>query len=335
MRRIKISLLLSITISLATIAIIIWLTPTEGILSAIRKIRIEFLLIALAFHAAGWFLIGIRVKALSKAVGIKLKLIKATEIVLSGAFAGGITPSYVGGEPVLVYLLGKEENSSGGKSTVVVFGGRALDVVFFICVVILSLVVLGDIFSKFISIWFVLLGIGILTILMGIFLFYSLYKPEKLKSLISYFGKTIDKFKPGMKKRLYNEIDSFNENLWFLFTKNRVYFGIGFLCTVLFWGLEFSIPYILLNGLGIQINFIQAWTGYVIIIFVTMIPITPGGSGFAEAGASLVYSTIAHVSVIGVFILLLRVVTYYTNLLVGGIISSKVLHDLAYIKKKT
>ncbi len=333
MKKIKTSILISVLVSFITIGIVIYITPTEGLWEAIQRIRLGFLAMAFAFHMFGWLVMGIRIKALAKAVNIKVSIKKSIEIVLAGAFAGGITPSYVGGEPVLIYLLGKQNNSSGGKSSVVVLGGRTLDLIFFIGVVLLSLLILGNLFARFIDIKWLLIGIIGISLVLIVFLYYSLYDPDKIKNIISYLGKPVERFKPNLKKKLFEEIDSFHKHLWFLLTKNKRYFGIGFLCTVLFWALEFSIPFILLRGMGVEVNFLQAWIGYVVVVAVTMIPITPGGSGFAEAGATITYSAIADVTFIGIFILLLRLITYYTNILVGGLVSSKVLYDLEYIEE--
>jgi len=64
-----------------------------------------------------------------------------------------------------------------------------------------------------------------------------------------------------------------------------------------------------------------------------IIPITPGASGIAELGAKTLFSLFVNSSVIGILILAWRALTYYLNLLIGGVVSIKLLHDIDLIKE--
>jgi uncharacterized protein (TIRG00374 family) len=56
-----------------------------------------------------------------------------------------------------------------------------------------------------------------------------------------------------------------------------------------------------------------------IIAVILMIPLTPGSTGIAELCYAGFYSLILPTAVIGLFVVLLRAILYYSNLLIGFI----------------
>lgn len=338
MKRTKKLLIISLTISLVTIGIILYYTLSNGFLDQIDRINTNFLILAIISHFLGWLVWGYRIKLLSKTAKIKIKFLRCLEIVLSSLFAASITPSQAGGEPVRVYLLGREEGGSPGGASAVVLGGRALDFIFLVAAMGFSLILIGDIFlseESFVSLEIVVLFL-IMIIALVILLFYiSLHRPEKIKKLVGIFEKPIRKIRPSLIKKIYKEIDNFNESLWLLIRGSKKHIFYGFLMTVIFWFLEFSIPYFLLLGLGYNVPYILAFAGYAIVMISLMIPISPGGAGVAEAVFYFVYnSIIKNLGGIGVLVLMWRFIAYYLTLLVGAFVSSKILHDLSTIEKE-
>ena len=334
MRKSQKLLILSIGISLITISALIYFTTKEGIIQSFTKIRTVYLLVALGFHFLGWLFWGARTKLLARASGLDISFVKSTEIVLSSTFMAAITPSYAGGEPSRIYLLGKEENGSAGGASAIVLGERALDVIFLVFAGTISLFVLSSRLGGILNIKILLIFAATLMVILGTILFLSLFKLKKIENFISMIERPIEKIRPGTIKLIYEELDSFHEGLWMFIRNGKYELGLAFILTVLQWTLEFSIPYVLLVGLGAQVNFIPAWASYALVLFIVMIPLTPGGSGMAELGATAIYSAISTTGSIGIFTLLLRFVTYYTNLGVGGFISSKVLKDLDEMEKE-
>ena len=61
---------------------------------------------------------------------------------------------------------------------------------------------------------------------------------------------------------------------------------------------------------------------------IVMIPTTPGSSGVAELGASALFSSFVNVSILGVFIVLWRFITYYLNIIISGVFQYKVLKSV-------
>lgn len=334
MRKTQKLLAISIGISLVTLGILIYFTTREGFIEGIKQVKLNYLIIALAFHVMGWGFWGLRTKFLAKASDLDVSFKKSTEIVLSSTFMAAITPSYAGGEPSRIYLLGKESNSSSGLASAIVLGERALDAIFLIFAGSLSILILSEEFGGSLNLKAFSFAVAILMLTVTMIIFLSLFKLHKIKKFISLIEKPIEKVRPGTKEVIYEELESFNQVLWNYIRKGKYELGIAFILTISLWALEFSIPYVLLKGLGAQVDFITAWSSYALILLIVMIPLTPGGSGMAELGASAIYSSISQGAPMGIFTLLWRFVTYYTNIGVGGFVSSKVLKDLDEIENK-
>ncbi|MDO5846541.1 MAG: flippase-like domain-containing protein, partial [Methanocorpusculum sp.] len=58
-----------------------------------------------------------------------------------------------------------------------------------------------------------------------------------------------------------------------------------------------------------------------IIAVILMIPLTPGSAGLAELCYAGFYSLIIPASVVGLFVVLQRLILYYSNLIIGFIAS--------------
>jgi len=107
----------------------------------------------------------------------------------------------------------------------------------------------------------------------------------------------------------------------------------GMFYTYLFWAVEFFLLVLILDGLSQTTSILTAFAAQVFLAIVMVVPATPGASGVAELGAASIFSVFVNASIIGVTIIAWRALTYYMNLLLGGLISLKVIKDMDLIKK--
>lgn len=338
MNKTKKLLIISLSLSLGTVGVILYFTFSKDFLSQLAEIKTHYFLIAIMAHVLGWVVWGYRINVLSRLTTIKMDYLRSLEIVLISMFAAALTPSYAGGEPVRIYFLGKEEGGTTGSASAVIFGERALDFIFLIIAMSFSLFLIGDIFLKTESVFsleVIILFLTLIIVLVTFLILISLFKPEKIKKFIGIFEKPIKKIKPGLTDTIYEEIEVFNESLWMFLENGKKYLILGLGTTILFWVFEFSIPYLLLTGLGYEVPYILAFAGYALVMISIMIPISPGGTGVAEAVFYFVYNSIVEgLPGVGVLVLLWRFITYYLNLAVGAFVSTKVLHSLATIENE-
>src|SRR5208283_5162015 len=126
MNRYKKLLIGALFISAASIALVVILTFDSETIAALRRIKLEYILASAIFHIFSYFIWGARTRALCKSLGYEVKYLKIVEIILSGVFAAGITPSSVGGEPLRIHMLYLNKIPFG-RATAIIIGERLLD----------------------------------------------------------------------------------------------------------------------------------------------------------------------------------------------------------------
>ncbi|OKY77526.1 MAG: putative flippase AglD2 [Candidatus Methanohalarchaeum thermophilum] len=327
-------LLFSLSISFLTIGALIYSSTKQGLWRALYQVKLSYVFVAVLLHVSGWFFWAIRTQILSRTIGLDLSFRRVFEVILSSNFVACLTPAFIGGEASRIYFLRDSEDGSMGKSSAIVFGERFLDLIFLVFVGGLSLAFISrELFHiPRIELLFLVLGLAV-TLIISIVLV-ILYSPEHVKKLFRWIGAPLDGFRPGSVESINHQVDSFQEGIMIYLKRGKGELITAFGFTVILWTLEFSIPFVIIEGVGGEILFLEAWSSYPLVLGVMMIPLTPGSSGVAEIGFTAVYSTIAEIPSIGIVVLLWRFSTYYMNLSVGGFLSSVYLKNLDAVERK-
>lgn len=347
-KTVKIPIILSIVLSIVIIFLIFLFsfdTSSLEYLSTVN-IRYEFFVLAGLFNIITWIIWSVRLKVLSTAIGdgVTLSLWSSLQIVITNMFLASITPSMAGGEPVRVYLLNKQ-GFSYGSATASVISERLIDAVVILVAVPFAFFILNETIEMFVIRVALLIGVVFFITVLLLF-FYAIKYPAKTKSFLLFLNKKIcrllkkdEKKKSKIVKRINTEVDNFHDGMMiFLGRSKKTFLFAGFL-TVLYWGVGFLIPSMLLLGLGMSPFFIESFAAQVLLVTIIMMPTTPGGSGTTELGVGGLYTLIIGTSIIGVFVLLFRLVTYHMNLIAGAIFQYKIFKSVASfsldtIKKK-
>jgi len=332
-------LIASLLISAASVAIVTGFTFDAETIEALKRVKLEYIVAAALLHIFSYFVWGFRTRALCRALGHEVKPARIIEIVISSAFAAGITPSSAGGEPLRIHML-HQNKIPLGRATAVVFGERLLDAFFIFASLPFALHIFGDITSNYeFDAAFLTANALVFLILLGFV--YSLWKPEKVKSTMHrvlskispFFGKRTDTAISHILEQVDREIDHFHEGILLLISdgKKGLFYGIAY--TFVFWAVEFSLLILILMGLSETPPIPTAFAAQVLMAVIMIVPATPGASGVAEFGAASLFSVFVSPSILGITVLAWRALTYYLNLLVGGFVSLKVLKDMDVIKK--
>lgn len=332
-------LLGSLVISAVSIALVTCLTFSPETVEALRKVRLEYILAAALLHITSYFVWGLRTRALCKALGYRISALKVTEIIISGTFVAGITPSSAGGELLRVHGLNMNKIPLG-RATAIVVGERLLDAMFIFSCLPFALYILGDILSDY-RFDAAFLTANLLVFVILLFFIYGVWKPEKVKSitrrltgrLAPLFGKKTDAAVSHLMEQIDEEIDHFHDSVRVFFSEGKKGLLWGTAYTLIFWIIEFSILVLILMGLSRTPSIITAFAAQVLLAVIMVIPATPGASGVAELGAASIYSIFVDSSILGITVLVWRALTYHMNLLAGGLMSLKILKDTNLIKK--
>ncbi|MEM0492997.1 MAG: flippase-like domain-containing protein [Candidatus Thermoplasmatota archaeon] len=336
-RNVKISITISITLSIGIIVAILLLTVTDKTLDQLSKTRIkyEFFFLAVLLNMLYWVLWGARVKTLANAVdkNVKIGLWGSTKMVLANLFLACITPSAAGGEPVRIYLLNKHGLSSG-SATAVALGERLIDAVF----ILVSLPFAVLIIKKYINVDYIRVGlsVGVVFFILCIMLFaLSIKYPEKTKSVLISINMRIKRLlkrdragEDRIIKIINREVDNFHNSMILFLTTSKKSFIKASIITVFFWFTGFLIPSMILLGLGFQPFIVESFSAQIILLLIVMMPTTPGGAGVTELGVAGLYSLLIGSSMVGVFVLLFRLITYHMNLIAGSIFQYRIFRSI-------
>ena len=336
-KTIKLSIILSVTLSILIIIAILYFTIDAETIDKLRsvKIRYEFFGLAVLLNIIWWFLWGARLKILSNAIDpdVKISLWKSTKIVITNLFLAGITPSMAGGEPVRIYLLNKE-GMNVGSSTAAVLGERLIDAVFILLVIPFAIFIFKD--EPEVAYLATGLWIGIIIFMIAIVVFiYAIIRPEKTKSFLFYLNKKISRFskkkesKRNVLSRINQEVDNFHNSMTCFIGNKKKSLLFACIVTVLFWSAGFFIPSMIMLGLGLEPFFIKSYAAQILLLVIVMMPTTPGSSGIAELGIAGLYGVLIGGSIIGVFTILYRFISYHMNLIAGAIFQYRIFKSVA------
>lgn len=313
-------------ISIATILVIFKVTETTLTWDMLSEARPEILVFAFVLHSFFWFFWALRLKTLSSYLQKKISYRDALEITISSTFLAAITPSSAGGEPARVKML-SGKGISVGSASAVALAERILDAFFFIFALPLLLLLSG--FSTDVGI-----KVGIvfaIPVIIFIFLLYKLIKsPERIDPVIE---KIRPLFKKLLKEERANRVSNSLKSELNLFSKaaldlagnSYIHIATVFLFTSGIWLSEFLVPSALLVAFHQDPYILFSVTSQVILVMLSLIPITPGSSGIAEAGMFYLYSRFVSNYTLGILVGVWRGITYFSNLIIGFIVTAKIL----------
>ncbi len=324
-------LVASVLISAASLAIIFMLTSTEQAVPVILQVSPLFLLAILMIHTLHWFFWALRIKIMAHALGDKISFIWAFRVVMVNLFMASVTPSSFGGEPSRIYML-SQGNLSSGDATALTLGERLIDFIFFGAALPTMLILLG-ISVDLKDIQYELLAAAALFIFGGVLLLLivshaSWFKKhiKKFEKLLRFFIKNEERRKTLIKKA-EKEFDAFVKGIVVIFRRKKLHFMGAMGATVIMWVADFSIPSLILMAFGYPPFWLLSITFQMIILLITIVPVSPGGSGLAEFSAYFLYSQKLPENLTGAMIILWRILTFYMNLFVG------LAYTFHYIKK--
>lgn len=319
--------LLAVLFSLIASLVLIKLNGGENTLRQLAEIDLAVLAAGLALVVLTWIIDGFRMKVLVQALGGRLGIVRATRISVLGAFISNVTPFDSGGEPFQVYLLTSPDFSTGQATAVV----AVKTIINALARVILGMMA-GAILLFSGSTWSlssplrvaVISGISIYVSIFGVFL-YLVIRPECIPQLIvpairnkvtlRFFRReAIDK----TIEHLNRELGEFRQALDKFVTDFKVELAKVMLFSLACWLSTALVPALVLRGLGYHGSVVRVMAVTVIFYLAAAYAPTPGSSGAAELGFAALFSTIAPRAVLGLFVMVWRMITYYFSLIVGG-----------------
>jgi len=304
---------LSLGISITTIIIILLLTVNVNTLEGLRKCALPFLILALIAHMVSWCLYSLNQMVILRPLGVHLGFFRSLKILLASRFMSIVTPTYIGGEPLRIYLLYKEKTDVGGAVAITIMD-RVFDAIFFFLLLVLTAGTLT--IGNFVPILLLVL------ILIFVLFFIIFKKLEWVKKLVLPLV-----FKERWKQKVEKELENFQNGLS-LMLKHKTALVSSFFLKGLSWTAEFTVIVMIALGLGLPVNWTSFFFIQTVMYIIGFVAITPGGSGITEAlMTSLLGTVVANVSLIGVILVIWRVLTFYLDVIVSGAMGMHVISE--------
>lgn len=306
-------MLLAIIISISTIIIIIKFTNTNITYHALLNVDAKFVILAVLLQAVSWVFWSARIQFLAKIVGHEVSFSLAMQTTFASLFVASLTPSAAGGEPVRIKMLA-DNGMSYGSAMTIVLAERLLDSFLFLIALMVCLF-----FTHF------AIGVGLeiggiflfLILLLLIFLYELIKRPDRISRLFNWFkrkrgdGKAIQFIEKQAWLFRQADID--------LLKKSRKEMPAMVAITLAIWACDFLIPSVLLVGLNQGPSFLYSITSQIIITIISLLPLTPGGSGIAEISMGYLYGKFVPTYLLGILVALWRLITYFMGLVIGAV----------------
>lgn len=320
--------ILNLTYILLTLTVIVIFAfmdhEIKDIWKTIEKLNLNWLICGFIFMICFWLMDSIILRYSVMSMFKKISLFKAIKIALIGQYYNAVTPFSSGGQPVQAYYLMKHGIPIGIASSILTMKFLAYQsVLSFFCLIAMLLksqIVIANGIQIF---WFSLIGfiVHIAAIFLVVLLMVNQTFVVRAVVLLIRLGSKFKLIRQREKTEVSvtEHLDDFVKSAVFM-AKNPVkLFTLCLLtlCQLIFY---FGITYFIYRSIGLQqhsiidIIAIQSF----LYLAVSLFP-TPGGTGASEGGFYIFFNLIFPKDVLFVSMLIWRLITYYSNIIIGGL----------------
>lgn len=303
-----------------------------SLLSSLSTVSLWALLLALVLWLISLLADSYLVRVLLRAMDDDMPFMQCIYTILGYEFLNAVTPFQSGGQPLLVYIMHRN-NVSVGKGILIAFFKTAGQIYFFAFLAPVVIFFMPELISIPSLTAFYIYGI----MFFGYFLtltFFVLFKPDAAKRLSLRIFSLLKKIKyfrrmnlsKGLRKTI-KEINIFSYFTKTILKKKKLTVIWLFLLTAFAWTVKFMIAVAVIWGLGVfSVNIVQALSVQTVTNFIAFFAPTPGASGVFEFSMKKVFETVLeNKESLLVFVLLWRFFSYYLSVIFGGLVVVKVL----------
>jgi uncharacterized protein (TIRG00374 family) len=310
-------------------------TVTQETWIVFKKIDLIYLPIVLILLSLYLLFESFRIRLIAKAItGKWLAFGRCSQVIFCGAFLSAVTPFQAGGAPLQVYVLNKAGLKVSNALLLLLFRGLfyLMGMLVFIPFIIpfFKAEYSGksmQILSKYpLFAYFFLFSL----------LFLVLYMPKCLKKAFYFLTFRKGKRTKGttIMFRVLREIKRSGYQLIDFIKHKKLYALTIIITTIIVYIPNYSIAYFLLKGLSLDVPYSDTIFRQVFLLFASFFFPTPGGEGIIEGGFAVLFSSSVPRYIIGIFAILWRFITYHLVVIIGGILTLKIMNLREIVKEK-
>jgi hypothetical protein len=262
-----------------------------------------------------------------KTLDVNVSFRYIVKLALVNIFISNITPFATGGGFAQIYFLNRQ-GVSIGDATAASTIRTVLPIFFF--TLFTPIVVIFD--KRILSIFpkdnLIIIGVLILVYSLGIVVFYNMIRKPKMIKIVVFklihllAAKKLIKTSTTKKwiQKIFREIDTFSKNITRFFLGNKKNALISLVITILFLLSLFLFPVILIKSLNTEVSSLSIIASQIVITFAMYFAPTPGATGVAEGGFTLMFAEFIEKADVVSLLLAWRFFTIYIGMLIGMVI---------------
>ncbi|WP_454870533.1 lysylphosphatidylglycerol synthase transmembrane domain-containing protein [Pseudomonas lini] len=283
--------------------------------SRLQSFPLKWLLIMFGMILLCWMLNTQRLRLLLGDQRGKISRFKSLGVVMSAEFAYCATPGGSGGPLTIMALLARHGVRPARGSAVFAMD-QLSDLLFFLCA--LSGILIYALFQHLSQRMEWLLTISAVSMFGG--LFSCVLAARYHRSLIRLSGRLLARLnvqgttRMRWARKLLQFLAAFTDTLKLPFQTLITVFAL----TCLHWLLRYSVLYLALRGLGVDLQWAWCFLIQMLSLSAGQFSLLPGGAGAAELTSAALLAPMVGKSTAAAAILIWRTVTYYFYLVVGG-----------------
>jgi len=309
-------LFISIALSVAGMAVVVYLTYTPGVLEHLKPKRLPGLFIALIVSFMRLWFSAARIRYLSEK---KLSWIASIRVMLSWDFTSSVTPSTIGGAPMATYAMTKEGFKLGQSSAIILYS-VLLDQLWFALAVPILLVtgvyyeVVPDNIGMVGQASMLLLYAGLLSYA-GLMAYGVLKNPSAITKVLNGLFKL--PFLRRWQNKIAEEAKNLEEYSHELRKKPNSFLFKAFFLTTMSWLCRVALPTIVVLSL-LPADVVLSVLRSLAMNLAFLIMPTPGGSGGVEGLFAIFQGPLMdRKAFIGLAVFAWRIISYYITVGLG------------------
>lgn len=297
--------------TVASLGILFYATSTRETISVLSRINVRFLLLAALLQFVDIGMGAWRNHVLVQKLKPGVKPWLCFKAQLANEFAAAVTPGQSGGGLAWLYVLHRGGISLGSAVavSVIVF---LTTLIFMQISTSVSAFALSNHFSDQIFQYFLRFGFVICTGLLVLILS-SLVMPYRIGRFITSITLPLKSSSKRWKARLASmgekvaeAIRQYHDSCMLFLSRHPAAVVKAFLITGMYYLLKLHLAYVILLGLGLNIDYLTALAILAILRFILYFSPTPGGSGVGELSIAALMSTLMPLYLLPVYTVLYR-----------------------------
>lgn len=320
------NLFVIITLAVSAGILLYFLFTTEGIVALgeiVLKLKPQWLFLSVASAVLCWISEGFVLNLLCLHLYPKWSLGRSFSVGMTGLLYSAVTPFSTGGQPMQIYSMRKMGMDTGKAGSIIAVKTLTYQIV----MVLYSLVLVAmklHFFQTSVSNFSFVTIIGLITnstfiTLVALFMISETTTDKIVTTVISFLHKVkLCRHPKERYERIHNQLEIFHDASKLMGNSTRLYVVVMAI-TVVQITLNSLIPYFIYRSFSMDAAPVTTMVAaQVFVAMVSAFVPLPGASGGAEGSFFLFFGMFFKSAIIPA-ILLWRIITYYFNILFGGI----------------